>query len=264
MIVKEDFLKKLRSAFDLNIYEVKVWTALLSKGVASAGEISEISDVPRSRSYDVLETLEKKGFVVMKLGKPIKYLAVNPDEVLRRVKSNVQKDADEHVKMLDSIKDTQLLNELNLLYKNGIVNVDLTDVSGSIKGRKNLYDHLESILRSAKNSVIIATSDKGIVRKSDAFFNVFKKLSSNNIKIKIATKITDNSRKTISELSKIAEVRDINMNGRFVVVDNKEVVFMVSDDSEIHENYDNAIWTSSNYFASALTNLFNNAWEKPK
>ena len=56
MIVKEEFLKKLRSSFDLNIYEVKIWTALLSKGIATAGELSDISDVPRSRCYDVLET----------------------------------------------------------------------------------------------------------------------------------------------------------------------------------------------------------------
>ena len=90
MIVKEDFLKKLKVSFNLNIYEVKIWTALLSKGVSSAGELSDISNVPRSRSYDVLESLEKKGFVVMKIGKPIKYLAVEPKEVIERVKKNLR------------------------------------------------------------------------------------------------------------------------------------------------------------------------------
>ena len=40
MIVKEEFLKKLKMAFDLNEYEVKIWTSLLSKGVAAAGELS--------------------------------------------------------------------------------------------------------------------------------------------------------------------------------------------------------------------------------
>ena len=89
MIVKEDFLKKLRSSFDLNEYEVKIWTALLSRGISSAGELSEISNVPRSRSYDVLETLEKKGFVMMKLGKPIKYMAIKPEEVVKRVKTGI-------------------------------------------------------------------------------------------------------------------------------------------------------------------------------
>ncbi|HLC73609.1 MAG TPA: helix-turn-helix domain-containing protein, partial [Candidatus Nanoarchaeia archaeon] len=90
MIVKESFLQKLRQAFNLNIYEVKIWTALLSRGISTAGELSDISEVPRSRSYDVLETLEKKGFVIMKLGKPIKYIAVKPEDIVSRIKKDVQ------------------------------------------------------------------------------------------------------------------------------------------------------------------------------
>src|SRR3989338_2041302 len=90
MIVKDEFLGKLRGFFSLNLYEVKIWTALLSRGVSTAGELSDIANVPRSRSYDVLESLEKKGFVIMKLGKPIKYIAVPPKEVVERVKKNVQ------------------------------------------------------------------------------------------------------------------------------------------------------------------------------
>ena len=82
MIVKEELLSKLRRYFCLNLYEVKIWASLLSRGVSTAGELSDISNVPRSRSYDVLESLEKKGFVVMKLGKPIKYIAVAPQEVV--------------------------------------------------------------------------------------------------------------------------------------------------------------------------------------
>ena len=49
MIVKEEFLSKLRRYFSLNLYEVKIWTALLSRGTSTAGELSSISDVPRSR-----------------------------------------------------------------------------------------------------------------------------------------------------------------------------------------------------------------------
>ena len=64
MIVKEEFLSKLRLYFSLNLYEVKIWTALLSRGVSTAGELSDIANVPRSRSYDVLESLEKKGFTI--------------------------------------------------------------------------------------------------------------------------------------------------------------------------------------------------------
>ena len=58
MIVKDEFLSRLRKIFDLNLYEVKVWTALLSRGTSTAGELSNISDVPRSRTYDILESLD--------------------------------------------------------------------------------------------------------------------------------------------------------------------------------------------------------------
>ena len=65
MIVGEQFLSKLKH-FGLNSYQAKLWTALLSRGVATAGELSDISNVPRSRAYDVLQSLAEKGFVVVR------------------------------------------------------------------------------------------------------------------------------------------------------------------------------------------------------
>ena len=67
MLVKQELISKVRDYFDLNIYETKVWLALLGKGVASAGEIAIISGVPRSRTYDVLESLEKRGLHLLNL-----------------------------------------------------------------------------------------------------------------------------------------------------------------------------------------------------
>ena len=119
MIMKEDFLKKLRSAFDLNIYEVKIWTALLSRGLATAGELSDIGEVPRSRAYDVLESLEKKGFVVMKLGKPIRYLAVQPEEIVKRVKEHIANRAENKISFIENVKGDAIFSELELLYKQG-------------------------------------------------------------------------------------------------------------------------------------------------
>src|SRR3989337_1255959 len=98
MILQRELLNKLKD-FGLNNYESKVWAALLSRGVSTAGELSDIANVPRSRSYDVLESLEKKGFVVMKLGKPIKYIAVPPSEAVERVKKRIKVQADEDEKI---------------------------------------------------------------------------------------------------------------------------------------------------------------------
>ena len=134
MIVKEEFLSKLRRYFSLNLYEVKIWAALLSRGVSTAGELSDIANVPRSRSYDVLESLEKKGFILMKVGKPIKYVAVSPAEVLERVKKQIKEDSDKQIKQINSIKESDVLKELNTLHNKGIELVDPTDLSGSLKG----------------------------------------------------------------------------------------------------------------------------------
>lgn len=262
MIVNEDFLKKLRSSFDLNIYEVKIWTALLSKGIAAAGELSDISDVPRSRSYDVLESLEKRGFVIMKLGKPIKYIAVKPEEVLKRVKKTLQDQANVQIKSLENIEKDAFFDELNILFKNGISHVDPSMISGAIKGRRNIYDQINSMLENAQKEVVIVTTLSGLNRKYDNFISLFKKLSNKGVKVKIAAPIKENN-KVVKELNEFVDLRKLDkINARFVLVDNKELIFMVSSDDNVHESYDTGIWVNSPFFSSAVSNLFDSTWSK--
>lgn len=264
MLMKEEFLKKLRSAFNLNIYEAKIWTALLSKGVATAGEISDISNVPRSRTYDVLETLEKRGFIIMKLGKPIKYLAISPDDIVKKLKRKIETESVTKVDNLEKVRQTDLFNEIYLLHKNGISNVNMEDISASIRGRHNLYSHLESILKDAKKSVIIVTSANGLVRKEEALNQVLKKLGSNKVSIRIATKLTENSADAIKELSKFAEIRElVGMDARFVIVDSKNLVFMVNEEKNNNDD-DHAIWISTQFFTSSLETMFNSIWNNLK
>ena len=141
MIIEKRLMLKLKD-FGLNSYESKVWVALLSRGISTAGELSDIANVPRSRSYDVLESLEKKGFVVMKLGKPIKYIAVSPNEAIERVKKRVKLKAEEDERILEDLKKSEILEELTDLHATGIAAQDPSDIAGSIKGRENVYTHL--------------------------------------------------------------------------------------------------------------------------
>ena len=264
MIVKEEFLSRLRRYFNLNLYEVKIWTALLSRGVSTAGELSDIANVPRSRSYDVLESLEKKGFVVMKLGKPIKYLAVPPKEVLERVKKNVHEDAKEQVKKLEELKKTDIVNELNTLHTQGVELVEPADLSGSLKGRHNLYNHLELTIRNAENTVDIMTTSQGLMRKIEGFKPTFEKLKKRGVKIRIAAPLTKDTQAAVKDLGSLAEIRDTEAKARFIIVDGKEVIFMIMDDNDVHPTYDVGIWVNSPFFSSALQNLFGAAWKSMK
>ena len=117
MIIKQELINKIKDYFDLNIYETKVWLALLEKGSASAGEIASLSGVPRSRTYDVLESLEKKGFAIVKIGKPVKYLGVKPRMVIEKLKNNVRTKAEEKIYSLSNVKETDEFTQLEGLYK---------------------------------------------------------------------------------------------------------------------------------------------------
>lgn len=264
MIVNDEFLKKLRSAFDLNIYEVKIWTALLSKGISAAGELSDISDVPRSRCYDVLESLEKRGFVIMKLGKPIKYIAVKPEEVMKRVKKTFQEHADYQVKILENVERDDFFNELNLLYKNGISHIDHATITGAIKGRRNIYDQISSMLETAQKEVLIVTSMQELGRKYENFSSILKRLSNRGVKIKVAVPVNENNKdhKFLKDLGQLAEIKKMeSVRGRFVVVDGKQMVFMLNSDENVHESYDTAIWVNSPFFSNAVNSLFELTWK---
>lgn len=264
MIVKEEFLANLRRYFSLNLYEVKIWTALLSRGVATAGELSDIANVPRSRSYDVLESLEKKGFAITKLGKPIKYIAVPPSEVVERVKKNMKIDADTKIKRLEDLKSTDLVGELNTLHNQGIELVEPSDLTGSLKGRHNLYNHLETTIKNAEKSVTIMTTTQGLMRKVEGLKPVFEKLKKRGVKIRIAAPITKECQDAVKEVQGLAEVRNADSKGRFVIVDGKEMVFMMMDDKEVHPTYDVGIWINSPFFASAVENMFDTNWKSMK
>ncbi|MFC1728505.1 TrmB family transcriptional regulator [Nanoarchaeota archaeon] len=264
MIVKEEFLARLRRYFNLNLYEVKIWTALLSRGVSTAGELSDIANVPRSRSYDVLESLEKKGFAITKLGKPIKYIAVPPEEVLERVKKNVNAHAKNQVSKLEELKSTEVIGELNSLHDQGVELIEPSDLSGSLRGRHNLYNHLETVIKGAEESVSIMTTSQGLVRKVDSLKPIFEKLKKRGVKIRVAAPLTKETQAAVKEISSLAEIKNSNSKARFCIVDGKELVFMLLDDQEVHPTYDVGIWVNTPFFASALDELFGLAWKDLK
>jgi len=261
MIVKEEFLKNIRSLFNLNIYEAKIWVSLLSRGVASAGELSEISNVPRSRSYDVLESLEKRGFIIVKIGKPIKYIAVKPEEVVKRIRDKVKQDTNTQLNYLEKIKVKPVFKEMELLFKQGITNVDPNSLSGAIKGRNNINSQIDSIISGAKKSVLIATTPEGFARKIKKFNSTFKRLKQNNVNIKILTQITEKNKQFAEEAKKFSQIKNAkNINSRFIIVDGQEMLFMIEDDRKVHESYDSAIWVKTPFFAQTMETMFNNLW----
>ncbi len=263
MIIQKEFLNKLKD-FGLNSYEGKLWASLLSRGVSTAGELSDIANVPRSRCYDVLESLEKKGFIIMKVGKPIKYIAVSPLEVIERVKKKIHNDAEQQINIVNSIKDSKLIDELNFLHTQGVDLVDPAELSGSLKGRNNLYNHLESMVKNAKEKVYMMTTTQGLIRKSESLKNAFEKAKKRGVDIRIAAPLTKETSQAVKTLSRYADVKHTDDRSRFCIIDGTEVAFMLVDDEKVHPTYDAGVWVNTRLFSKTLENYFNSAWSKGK
>ncbi|MFC7078815.1 TrmB family transcriptional regulator [Halorussus caseinilyticus] len=60
----------------LKEYEARCFVALTRKATATAKEISEIADVPRTRVYDAIRVLEAQGLVEIQHTNPRQYRAV--------------------------------------------------------------------------------------------------------------------------------------------------------------------------------------------
>ena len=58
-----------------------------------------------------------------------------------------------------------VIEELNLLHSEGVSMVEPTDVTASFKGRDSLYSHLDLMIKEAEESIVIMTTEQGIIRK---------------------------------------------------------------------------------------------------
>lgn len=263
MIVQKDFLNKLKD-FGLNSYESKLWVALLSRGVSTAGELSDISSVPRSRAYDVLESLEKKGFIIVKVGKPIKYLAVTPSEVVDRVKKKVLEEAEERNVTLSQLKDSSILSELTSLHTEGVKLVDPTDRSGAFRGREKAHEHLQFLIKNAKKSITLMSSKGGAERKYDALGPALKKAAKAGVDVRVVIP-QSTSKDVVDAYASFAKVKQMkSVNTRFCLIDDKDMLLYLTDDENVHKSYDCAVWVEAPQFVNYFASLFDKEWKGTK
>jgi len=274
MIVDKELVNKVKEYFDLNIYQTKAWVALLSKSIASASEISEISGIPRSRTYDVLESLEKQGFAIEKLGKKTKYIAVRPETVLEKLKRNSYKEAEERVKILDSLKDKEEFDKLNELHQNSLVTEDNKEISGTVKG-DDIYSHFKEIASNANKEILICMSAQEALDKNRMLSNIFEKVSKNggnkskddnedsgkgeDIEIKMVLNGDDEMLREVENKYNI-KPKKTNLNSKFFLIDRNKILFNLNSPED--EGDETAVILNSDFFSNAFASMFEKSLEK--
>ncbi|MBI4162573.1 MAG: TrmB family transcriptional regulator [Candidatus Aenigmarchaeota archaeon] len=271
MVASSKALDALKT-IGLNKYERNLWVALLSRGASTAGELSDISNVPRSRCYDVLESLAERGFVIIQPGKPIKYVAVKPVEAMDRLKKKINEEATDMNSRIDRLSKSDTIRELEKVHKESIKTLRPEDMTGALKGRYAMHQQIESMFKKAKKSVKIMTTDTGLKELEENHLNVLKKAAASGVKIQIAAHMSKDSSESAKSLSKVAQVKDIadvevleKAQGRLFIVDGNEFVLGLTDDLKTHPTQDVAFWTQGSHAAENMFEpFFEIVWKNGK
>jgi sugar-specific transcriptional regulator TrmB len=121
------------------------------------------------------------------------------------------------------------------------------------------------LVREAQSTITLVTTAEGLSRKLEVLLPSLEKAKKRGVKIRIAAPINAENKKVAKDLSKVAEVKDIqDLHARFMIVDSEQLMFMLLNDNEVHPSYDIGIWLNTEFFAQALENLFELAWKNFK
>lgn len=271
MVVNTRTLDSLK-ALGLNKYERNLWVALLSRSSSTVGELADLSNVPRSRCYDVLQSLADRGFVLIQPGKPMKYVAVTPQEAFERAKKKVLKDAQEMIERYEQIKNSSAAKELEKLHKESIKTVQPEDLTGSIKGKYAMLQQMETMFKKAKKSIKLVTTENSLIDLAENHMSLVKKLADNGVLIKIAAPVNKQTLEVVKNLSKYAQVRNTEESehlqkflGRIAIVDGNEFLLGLTDDSKVHPTQDIAFWSQSTHASGQTVEpMFDLVWNHSK
>lgn len=290
MLIDERMIKLLRSWFNLNLYEAKIYIALLSRGISTPGELSELSGVPRSRSYDILESLERKGLAVIQAqekGKPMSYAAVAPSAVIEKFKENLSAQVERESKRLEKLKEREEFEELERLYQKGIEVLEPSKLAATLRGRDTIYQHINLALKGSKARVSMVMTTQGLISLWKNQLDSIKDAYERGVKIKIAAPVTDETRAAVEELGKYATIRhlpkDIEVlkqsmvadgapredieyleaiGGRLFIADGEVIIISVTGEDAVHRSQDMCFWTKSKHLArEILEPMFAMFWQ---
>ena len=104
-----DKTRKALEKIGLTSYEIRTFSSLLKAEGLTASDLSQKSGVPYSKIYEVLGTLEDKGWIGSDDSRPTKYFAKSPATGLETTKQKMENDFSQN--------QSVILNELVPLYE---------------------------------------------------------------------------------------------------------------------------------------------------
>ena len=136
--------------------ESKVYLNLLKKKTFTASEISKLSEISRSNTYDILHSLVSKGLCIEILGRVKKYSPANPKTaftgLLQKLQQNYQKEIEYKSNIISNISESLLP-----LYHSEKEHDNPMDYIQVISEKNRIVEKVESLERMSTNEVLAFT-----------------------------------------------------------------------------------------------------------
>ena len=211
-----DKTRKALEKIGLTSYEIRTYTALLKSGELTASDLSQKSGVPYSKIYEVLGTLEEKGWIGSDDSRPTKYFAKSPSTGLETTKQKMDSDFSEN--------NSVIVNELIPLYeKSGTSEKpDIWFLSGTI----NIAAKILEMVESCRNEVLIAVPEAGQELVKQALPKL-RLLHDKGVEIMILTS-DKMDKESLKSLSRVASVKvKKGLFGGGIISDKRYVVILL-------------------------------------
>ena len=136
----------------LKEYEAKSFVALTRVPHGTAKDISELSEVPRTRVYDAARVLEAKGLVEVQHTNPQQFRAVSIEEAAETLRRGYESDIDTFVEALRGLEPATL-----------DVDREVTHEVWALSGTTAIENRTEQLVGEAEEEVVIILGCDGVV-----------------------------------------------------------------------------------------------------
>jgi sugar-specific transcriptional regulator TrmB len=243
----------------LSEYESAAYLALLRQGQGTAKEISNASDIPQSRVYDVLEKLERRGFVTIQMGRPKRYGAIEPDLAVEQYLNYKRNEFDASISKIENIGD-QFVKELQsnqFQYKHH----DEFDVFWSYEGKNYLLEQGGQLLANANTGIRMLTTANSFRRIVGHHKELLAKKADEGVEIRVLVNNFEQLDDVVIETAREwAVVRAAeNIEGRIYLFDTDRILITFRNDLDTRYV---GILTQSSQMYTTLSHLFELTWEE--
>jgi len=136
----------------LKEYEARCFLALTQASTATAKEISDHSEVPRTRVYDAIRVLEAEGLVEVQHSSPQQFRAVSVDEATATLRRKYDDRLDTLESYLDSLEREGEADEL-----------DQVQEVWSLAGQDGITSRTLDIVEAAEDEILLLAVDEEIL-----------------------------------------------------------------------------------------------------